>query len=576
MEPGRDKRGSGFRNLLEGPTSTQVVSFLKRYRFWLVLAGLGLGCSMMLAYATANGVGLSPDSVSYLAAARQVGVGKSMSTWYPPAYPWALACLGATFESARWLNIALLAVLIVAVGGGVYRVTGRSLLAVLAVLLVGASPVMSQIFLMAWSEPLCITSGTLGLVLWSADTQRRSTAGPPPWPTLQEVAGIALMGLSALTRYAGLSYALTALVICRKGKRLRSALGVAVGACLPLFCWLVLDMGSGSEAPRPFAFHFPGPAHWWKFCVSVRDWINPRNPLRVNAWSVAVGLLVLVSVFLGRRAATLAGSLFGLGMSLYTLWLGWCLVGEGSRPLVILGLGVGGGWLLASQAVDSKNNEPPSSDGQIPFLLVYSAFILAANCWFEYAVCYDNRTLSPLWVALAMAFCSHLSELPRVVRAALGCALALWLATAWSVQWPILQANRVDPWGYSGRFWRESALVRAVGQLPQGTLLYSNDPNPFLVNLAPGRKVIYLKGRWDFTANRQDSRFSERLQALKADLQAQGGYLAYVYPNHSSACQDPEEAELGALLQWQRTCQTPEGSLYYVPAVGTHTNLKDH
>jgi len=148
--------------------------------FFLALIGISLIGAATLLLTTRWGIGLSPDSITYIGAARSLLMGNGLSvptysgqfspmTHFPPLFSGLLSVIGsigiAPLEGARWLNAIFFAANIALVGVIVYFSTGSIFLSLLgSVLMVVLFP-MVQAHSMAWSEPLFIFFGFLGLFL---------------------------------------------------------------------------------------------------------------------------------------------------------------------------------------------------------------------------------------------------------------------------------------------------------------------------------------------------------------------------------------------------------------------------
>jgi len=124
-----------------------------------------------LLFSTRWGIGLSPDSVVYIASARNLLSGKGLSvssytgkfspmTHYPPLFSAGLAGLGLIgidpLDGARWLNALVFAANIILLGLVVYSYTRSFLYSVASSFLMMVSLPVVQIHLVAWSEPLFI------------------------------------------------------------------------------------------------------------------------------------------------------------------------------------------------------------------------------------------------------------------------------------------------------------------------------------------------------------------------------------------------------------------------------------
>jgi hypothetical protein len=206
------------------------------FRFAVLLAAVALGAaSLMLSATRPHGLGVEPDSVSYLDAARNVAHGRGFVTTvdqpllaldregrytplihWPPLFPGLLASferLGvSSLEADRWLNAVLFALTVALVGVIVARATGWYAGGLATGVLVALSPVMVEWHAWLASEPVFIFLTYLGLGLLAAHITS------PRW-LLLAAAGVAF-GLAGLARYAAPPLVLAAcveLLLVRRG-----------------------------------------------------------------------------------------------------------------------------------------------------------------------------------------------------------------------------------------------------------------------------------------------------------------------------------------------------------------------
>ncbi len=180
-------------------------------RFAAALLAIAAAASLAAHLAMRAGIGLSPDSDTYLTAARQLARGHGFVvptsaggleplTHYPPLYPALLALLGKAglgmLAAARLLNLAAFAGSIVLVGVifryGLKLSRPASLAGAAAV---AVSVDLIQIYAMVWSEGPFIFLMLLALLMlgWFVTDQRRTA-----------LAGAALaVALAMLARLCG-------------------------------------------------------------------------------------------------------------------------------------------------------------------------------------------------------------------------------------------------------------------------------------------------------------------------------------------------------------------------------------
>ena len=193
-------------------TASAKLMSLKSLAILFPLAGFLL----VLISTAPHGIGLSPDSVTYISVARSLSAGKGLTLYnsapligYPPVYPVALSLVELTFgvdpvEGARFVN-ALIFGLIICLSGILFR---RHLVSPPFVLVglasVTLSPVLFERSSYALAEPLFILWTLIFLLLLESYLNKRSVK-------LLLLLGT-FAGLASLTRYIGLSCALTGAV----------------------------------------------------------------------------------------------------------------------------------------------------------------------------------------------------------------------------------------------------------------------------------------------------------------------------------------------------------------------------
>lgn len=226
-------------------------------RSYLHLVPIAVGAAVAISIATKSGVGLSPDSTSYIGAARAILSGKGISlpftaysdpsefspmTAFPPLYSLTLASLGLIgvdpLAGARVAAILLFSVNVLLVGVAMQRYTHSTFLSALGSLLALLSTDLLQVHSMAWSEPLFICL----LVLMVASLgEYLSSHRQRVYLTGCSICGALLL----LTRYAGVWFILgtgISLVILGKSplhRRIKDLLMFGAVALMPTLVWFI-------------------------------------------------------------------------------------------------------------------------------------------------------------------------------------------------------------------------------------------------------------------------------------------------------------------------------------------------
>jgi hypothetical protein len=270
------------------------------------LAGLsGLGALLLVGIALIPyGPGITPDSVHYLSAAenlrRGIGYATSVVPWdgpfprpvveWPPLYPLALAAvtaLGGAVAGPWALNALLLA-------AGTWQVARLSEPAsLLGALIFLVSPAVVMVHGYAWSEPLFLL-----LVLLSLKAQERLLAESGP---ARLASAAALTGLACLTRYLGVTLAVSGALTLAGRKRPLQALAYAGLSLAPLGLWLLRNQSvAGSLAGQHTASGRDLPELIREAARTLGGWIVPLDgPLPKYA---ALAALLALGVALFRSA----------------------------------------------------------------------------------------------------------------------------------------------------------------------------------------------------------------------------------------------------------------------------------
>jgi len=212
------------------------------------------------------GIGINDDSVVYISAARNLLNGLGLSTHpnfgghtapsveyptraetlsprpithFPPLYPLLLGSVGILgvdpLVSARYIAALLFGVNIMIVGVIVNRISGSSWLSIIGSLLIFISQPMIGIHIYAWSEPLFIFLGFLGLFFLRAYLITREVTAL--------VYSATAISLAFMSRYVGLSLIITGIIgiLSFSGERYKKR----IIHCAILELWAVFLWGYG-------------------------------------------------------------------------------------------------------------------------------------------------------------------------------------------------------------------------------------------------------------------------------------------------------------------------------------------
>ena len=434
--PAADEAGDTFGRRMKRAARPALAALL------LLAVATAVGAFLMTAR---HGPGVTPDSVTYLAAAAGLRDGDGLRgadggayVAFPPLLPALLALVSGGRQSAvdvsRGLNAAAYGVTVFLTGLLVLRCTGSGAYGTLAGAAVAVSRPMLLDAIHIWSEPLFVALSMAALFLAAEGVRRQSTP--------QILAAGALAGLAAMTRYAGLALApvvvAAAIAGRRRGRRaLLPAVVVATEAMLPPALWIARNLavsGTATGTRYPSAEALPDVAH--------------DTALALSRWAVplAVGDRPRLLATVGTLAALAAGA--------------W--------------------W--ASRRADADWRRPAALI--TGFSVLYLAYLVAAATWTALDPI-DERLISPLvppLVVLAfvgLAAAAHTWGVflgPRAAAAGLMAAV-VWVALLGRDSLVLVRRTEERGiGGYEAARWRESPLLAALREEAPGGTLYSNDP----------------------------------------------------------------------------------------------------
>ncbi len=504
----------------------------------LMLLGLTILGALAVLIVTRNGIGLSTDSVVYIDAARRLAQGDGFTsgfnghvgpiTHWPPLYSVVLAGIGVfgidPLFGARILAALLFGANVFLVGLLVWRHgSGGFLPAIASSLLMLVSADLLEVHAWAWSEPLFLLLGGLGIHHLAVYLEY-------PHSRRRLIAAAALVGLASFTRYLGVTFIIAgglAILWLASGKWFRRGVDAVLFGLVsmaPLAFWMLRNfLLSGSPADRDLVVNPIGLKHLIMAGSTVSAWmVPPILPLSIRML-LLLGALAAIAVGIVRRPTVIRE----------------VLESPGGRLLKTL----------------------------LCFVVVYGVFLAIFISLFDADVTFDARILSPIHFLLLVAAGLVLASVRRGRRWMWGGLSAVVL----------LQAVHMVPWsraaeqglGWTGPQWRESNLWSVIEQLPAEAPLYSNAYDA--VYIYTGRATKPLPGKYNPNSLVSRDRFSDRLASLRAELAQNRGFVIY-FPMESWRKYMPTETELEEGLAPFESRRFPDGTLYQVlgaPSVPT-------
>jgi hypothetical protein len=490
------------------------------------------------------GIGISPDSVSYIAGARSLvdgagfsirGTAQTPITHFPPFYSLLLAGVGKLgidpIVVARWLgalvfacNLAVLGRLLTDLNRN--RRSAVDLGVVLGMSLMLSSTTMLEIHSMAWSEPVFVLLGLIGLIFLAQWLEEERL------PLL--ALGAVAVGLALVTRYAGVAYLGTGLLgilfLDQRSwiRRLSSAALFGLIAVLPIGAWIVRNLALAETATnRVIYLHVPNVTLAWEALATLSAW-------------------------------------FLLPSALPTIM----------RGLILLAVTIGVGFLyIIPRRARSKGIQTPQLPSTLRlfliFIPVYVATLVVSNSVLRAYTPMEGRILSPLFVpSLVLIFyvCRQFlwaNPHRRFLRwsfvgvGLIIAALSLGRAVAF------VQRGHVDGLGFNSRLWHQSETLAELKTLPETRFVYSNAPEAIYIHLR--RNAGKLPRRVESGTQLVNPNYAAELSAIQHDMIERGAAIVLF---DLSWRNQPLDAELIALPAIQLLFEANDGQVYAVAGRG--------
>ena len=491
-------------------STLRLVSFLSL--FLIAVAG-----TFLILKATPEGMGLSDDSIAYIAGARSMLAGNGYReawldsngpvTHFPPGYSSVLAFVGLfgldPLRGTRFVNALLFGMNAGLLGILVWRMKTVISGLVMALLFVFNGE-MLPVHSMAMSEPLFIFLSLLSLWMFDLYFERHHH-----WWWL--VLCAAFSGMAYLTRYSGLALVATyvvALFLLHGDWRKRFvSIGIFLAGVVPwALGWAIRNRIVAENATNRALFWHPIPAENWtgafrvfsNFLIPVEGWRREIFQAGIVPW-VMVILLGTVLV--------------------WTLLKGWDFFSKPQQP--------------SSDEGSGSESRPIIAFATALFMFAYISSTLASMTLFDAATRFELRIIAPVFVCLLILlvyFGLWLKEKNRTVVVVLT-VLLLGLSA-------YKQANVFDHWskggiGYASFQWYDSQAMAFLRTLPEDVAIYTNEPGA--VYLYTGRGSYVLPDRFDSATAQVRPGFEQGVDFLHEQVNEGRAVLALFKSGNTSA-----------------------------------------
>ncbi|HUE99169.1 MAG TPA: phospholipid carrier-dependent glycosyltransferase [Anaerolineales bacterium] len=473
------------------PIHPRLISFL-------ALSLIAVTGSLLIVNATPNGLGLSDDSIAYIAGARSMVAGDGYReawlasnqpvTHFPPVFSSVLAFFGYfgidPLRGVRWINALLFGLNALLLGILGWRMTPSLTAGVVLAALFVASGEMFSVHAVAMSEPLFIFLSLLAFWMFDLYFERDHH-----W--LWMIACGTFVGMAYLTRYAGLALVATfivaLLILHTNWKQRLTGMGIFLASVIPwVLGWSIRNrLIAGNATNRAFAWH---PLTSENIDPGLRVFSEVFIP--IEAWRREI--FKQAGIVEGMIAIVLGGVLVWVAMTAWKYLSNPQQMRTGKEAREVLSFTTG------------------------LYIFAYLASIVASMLMFDAATKFRLRILAPVLVSLLILLVVFGIWI-RSKRREIVILLTI-LVLGVSIY---KQSIKVNTWakselGYASFQWYDAKAMEYLNELPDGVMIYTNEPAA--VYLYTGRGCYVLPDRFDSATALARTNFEEGVAVMQADI----------------------------------------------------------
>ncbi len=473
--------------------------------FLLVLTLLGAEAIWTLTRATPAGIGLTNDSIAYIAGARGILSGQGYSdiwlatrlepiTHYPPMFSLVLAGVGLTgldpLRGARLVNVLLFGLNTILMGLTGWKMTRSRVAGLVLAGLFSFNNALLYVHAFALSEPLFLCFSLLSFLAFTFYIERSSAR-------CLAASGVAV-GLAYLTRYSGLALVATilvALVFLESGwrKRIKAGLIFMASAVPWMAAWMLRNrLLAGTATNRNLDWH---PVildrldlavyNFSQFLLPVETW--RRGLMKTNA----IGWIMI---------------LLGLGIFVWLLVVAWRSY---FKPQTI------------------SRPEPLAFLNGL-YIFGYLAAIAFSLSLFDASTKFHQRILLPVYIsllALSVAAGTWLwRRQGRLLQVSVIIISLFFLGTSAVGRYNTVAGLSEGGQGYASWKWRDSQVMATLQMLPVDKIIYTNSPPAVYAVL--GRPSRTIPTPTDPVDQQPRSSYQRNLAQMRGDILAGRAVLA--------------------------------------------------
>jgi hypothetical protein len=502
-------------------STLRLVSFLSL--FLIAVAG-----TFLILKATPEGMGLSDDSIGYIAGARSMLAGNGYReawlhsngpvTHFPPGFSSVLAFFGLfgldPLRGTRFVNALLFGANAGLLGILAWRMTPSLRAGLVLALLFVSSGEMLPVHSMAMSEPLFIFLSLLSLWMFDLYFERHHH-----WLWLLLCASFT--GMAYLTRYSGLAlvatYVVALFILHNDWKKRFVQAGIFLAGFLPwALGWAIRNRIVAENATNRALFWHPIPVENWTDAFRVFSGFF----IPVESWRRAifqVGIIDWVTVIV--LGAVLA----------WTLLKGWEYFSKPHQP----------------SKEDGSESRPVIAFTTALFMFAYIASTLASMTLFDAATKFEVRIIAPVFVCLLILLVYFGVWLKNKNRSVVVVLTIILLGFSFYKQSTVFAHWSKSGIGYASFQWYDSQAMAFLRSLPEDVAIYTNEPAA--VYLYTGRGSYVLPDRYDSATAQVRSGFEKGVTSMQAEINAGKAVLA-LFQSGGTSSKDRDVLSTGLYL----------------------------
>ena len=483
-----------------------MFSIPPRLASFIALCLIAITGMVLILRATPNGLGLSDDSIAYIAGARSMAAGEGYReawlasnqpvTHFPPGFSSVLAFFGLfgvdPLRAARWVNAALFALNAMLLGILGWRMTPSLTAGLVLAALFVTSGEMFSVHAVAMSEPLFIFLCLLSFWMFDLYFERHHH-----W--LWMIACGTFVGMAYLTRYAGFAlvatFAVALLILHTTWKKRLTSIGILLASMLPwVFGWSIRNrLVAGNVTNRAIAWHPLSSENIEPGLRVFSDFFIPLESLRRIVFRQPGVIEGMIALVLG-------------GILVWVIVTAWRYL---SNP---------------QQERTGKEAREVLSFTAGLFIFAYLTSIVASMLMFDAATKFKLRILVPVLVSLlilVVVFGIWLRSRRREVTVVL---TLLILSVSMYKQSVTFNTWAKSELGYASFQWYDSKAMDYLSALPENVMIYTNEPGA--VYLYTGRGCYVLPDRFDSATAIARTNFEKGVAVMQTDINQGKAVLA--------------------------------------------------